>query len=89
MSVRKKRVADDVLATELDDSVTVFHPTTERYYTLDGTSAFIWKMLVDAATDDEIVSAIEQRYSVKRDDAVRDLETFLDDLAAAELITTP
>lgn len=86
MTTTKSRIAPGVLSTTLDDSITIYHPSTESYYTLEGTSAFIWQLLERGADDATIVADLSRRYEVDGAQAQLDLHRFLEELSAANVL---
>ena len=53
---------------------------------LNSTGALIWSQLEKGASEDEIVSAMLEKYDITRDVAVRDVRAFLDKARDAGVI---
>lgn len=86
MTKRTLKIAPDVLATELDETVTIFDPHGDRYFTLDGVAALIWCGIASGRAEDQIVAQMVSRYEVEATAAQRDLDIFSSELAAAGLV---
>ena len=66
-------ISPTIVATELDGSVTIFHPTTDRYYTLEGAGAAIWQLLEQTASLEQVRDAILERYETTAETCERDI----------------
>ena len=76
-------VTAGVVATEVDGAVTIFHPATDRYYTLTGAGAAIWHMLESTARLGDVKLSIVERYETTDEICERDVLTLVQQLEAA------
>lgn len=53
---------------------------------LNGTGAFLWKLLEDGATQEELLAKMLEEYEVEEAVAKQDISVFLDKLREAELL---
>ncbi len=53
---------------------------------LNSTGALLWSLLENGATENELVSAMVEKYDITRDVAERDVRAFLDKARAAGVI---
>lgn len=72
--------------TELDGEVVVMHPGKGRYYTLKGSGASLWRLLVRCRTVGEIVRSLCLEYDVTPQQCREDITPFIGELAADGLV---
>lgn len=53
---------------------------------LNGTSAFMWKLLEKGTEKESLISAILEEYDVDKETATKDVEIFIDKLKKAKLL---
>ena len=53
---------------------------------LNDSAAFIWKMLENEATDEEIISALTTEFKLKKEDAEADFSSFTNSLKEAKIL---
>ena len=75
-----------VIAQEIDGEVVAIDLHTGNYYSLRGTAAQVWAALESAARVPEIVDRLEERYTAGSDEIRKEVEVFLDEIAAEQLI---
>jgi len=55
-------------------------------YTLDEIAAFLWEKLEQGSSGEELIEALLCQYSVSREQAVQDVQNFLEELLSIEAI---
>jgi hypothetical protein len=80
------RVPENVLVANLQDEAVLLHMDTKRYYQLNETGQFIWKLLERGARAEEIVDSLVQTYDVTRDVAATEYTRLLDELKTQALV---
>jgi Coenzyme PQQ synthesis protein D (PqqD) len=55
-------------------------------YSFNGTGSLIWQLLETPKALSELISAVESEYEVGREQALRDVTRFLDDMLSLELV---
>lgn len=80
------RVSADALVASLSDGVVLLNLRTKRYFSLNGTGARVWSLLVSDTPREEIVAALVREYEVQEPEARRTVLALLDELAAERLI---
>jgi len=73
-----QKVADEAVLLDLD---------SQSYFGLDSVGTLIWEAVAAGNTEMEIVERIISAFNVDAEDALRDLQTFLAQLAEDELIS--
>jgi hypothetical protein len=74
-------------STELQDETLVLHLETSNFYTLNGTATSIWSLLAEPSTSEEIAAEVATRFEgISPEDALRDVEQVVAELAAYQLI---
>lgn len=76
----------DLIAADLDGETVMMSVTTGKYFALRGIGKFIWELLAEPISADEIVDAIESHYAVGRAQAQADCQEFIDNLVAKDLL---
>jgi hypothetical protein len=80
------RVPESVLAANLQDEAVLLHMDTKRYYQLNETGQFIWKLLERGTGAQEIVAQLVETYDVSMDVAAAEYERLIDELSTHGLI---
>ena len=79
------RISSDYLCTEMDDEM-VLLPVAgekileEKFYVADGVGKIILKMIQNEKKNEEIIVEILNHYDVSEDEAVHDMENFIQEL---------
>ena len=55
------KINTEVVSSKLGDQIIVLNIETGKYYQLDGTSAYIWNLLEDPKTKEQLKEEIEKR----------------------------
>jgi hypothetical protein len=74
------------LSCDLAGEAAILHLTSEVYYGLDRTGAWIWRLIQEPRTVAEIRAGLVSRYEVEPERAARDLDALLGDLAREGLV---
>jgi Coenzyme PQQ synthesis protein D (PqqD) len=74
-----RKVEGEIVALDLRRSV---------YLAINPSGAFLWPVLVEGATRDELVTRLAQEFDVDRDTAAADVDRFLAELADQDLLLT-
>lgn len=69
-------------------SVVIFNPATHLYYQLDEIAAFVWKLVRQPMTLNEICSAVQAAYNIEPDACRNDVASLLEELEQVGLIET-
>lgn len=86
--LKRVPVANPEFAARNVDEETVFlSPAGDEIHSLDEVGTFIWRLIDGKRTVAEILAALVAEYEVAEDAGRRDLEAFMDELAARGLIT--
>jgi hypothetical protein len=72
-------VGDDVVVFDLDGSV---------YLKLNGSARFLWELLTEPRTADELASSLVGRYGIADDCATEDVAAFVDQLRQRGLLAS-
>jgi hypothetical protein len=78
----------DLIAADLDGETVMMSVTTGKYFALRGSAKYIWELLAEPVSLDEIIDAVETNYAVGRAQAEADCQRFIDDLVAKDLLNT-
>jgi hypothetical protein len=76
----------DVLVRVVGDESVLLQVATETYFGLDAVGTRMWHALVGAASIQEARDALLAEYEVGADDLQRDLDAFITELIARQLI---
>ena len=78
-----------VLWRDLDGEAVLLNPLVGCSYNLNRVGTLIWKMLDGKHSTSDIATRISELYEVESDQALRDLENILDDMAKNDLLDKP
>lgn len=79
-------IASDVLFREVDDEGILLQLDKGTYYSLNETSVPFWQALQQQRPLSEVVDSIAREYDIDKSQVINDLQKFLLDLSALELI---
>ena len=89
MGARSYRINEPSVATEkLDNEVMIVNLEKGNYYSLTGTGATIWDLIVSGRTEAAILDEVMASYSGDSGDIRRNLDSFVSELCAEQLIVT-
>lgn len=81
---------EHVVFSELDEGEAVLVDlNARRYYTLNGTALFVWRLLEKRTPAGEIVREMTEAYDVTPEQARASVERLLGELAARNLLASP
>jgi hypothetical protein len=80
------RPASDIIARNLGESAVLIRLQTNKIYELNATGARIWDLLKAGSTQEQLVDALMDEFSVNRDDLSRAVGDLLNSLRADGLI---
>ena len=87
---RKIRAEKSVVFTDLDDgSGVLLNLENKYYYSLNMTASFIWHLLEEneELSKEEILKAILENFDITEEQAKKDVNEFIDNLAKEGLIS--
>ena len=77
-----------VMAEQFDGSGLVFEPESNGAVALNKTGVFLWNLLKDGRSEQEMVAALLEHYDgVTPDQAAADVSAFLDSLRVRSLLS--
>lgn len=71
---------DDLTWREIDGELVVLDLRSSTYFTTNVAATFLMQQLVEDRCDAELVKALASRFEISRDDAERDVRSFVGDL---------
>lgn len=71
---------------EIDGEVVVISPNNSVLHELNETGSFVWKQVDGRRSAAEIAAGLAAEYDVRPEDAQRDTETLLGELASRQLL---
>lgn len=71
---------------ELDDETIVLDLTGSVYLRLNGTATTLWQRLSEGAQREDLITALTSEYNVDRARAETDVDAFISDLDARDLL---
>lgn len=77
---------DETISSTLDGEEVILHAESEEYFGLNEVGTKTWESLEQQRTVDELVTIVSEEFDVSEEQSRRDVESFLDDLEAANLI---
>lgn len=79
-------VTESALSTTIDGEAVILHRDAGKYYGLNEVGTFIWELLQESRSVDELCREVVAEYNVERDRCQADIEELLVDLAEHNLI---
>jgi len=76
----------DVLETEIDGDISLYHPTTEQVTVLNATASDIWRLADGERNADEVVRLLAAAYGVEPADIASGVHQTISSLTEAGLI---
>ena len=80
------KAAENALSTTIDGETVILHRDAGKYYGLNEVGTFIWELLQEPRSVDELCEQVVAEYDVDRDRCQTDIEELLVDLAESELV---
>lgn len=78
----KRTIAGDTILVPVGKTVY----ESNGLFILNGVGAFLWDILPDAQTEEELLQAVLDRYDVQPEQAQRDIRAFLDKLVQMNIL---
>lgn len=85
-NIRAKYSAHDIPKLRFYGDEFVFNPASGMCYRITATAGFLLQNLMDGADDDDLVNLIQEKYTIDRTTAVRDVELLLNNLTELGVI---
>ena len=82
----KYRKSLEVLTSKIDDEVIIMSIDADSYFGLNDVGSRAWELLDEPATFEELVALLRDEYEVDEDTCREDLQSFLDNMMARNLI---
>ena len=76
----------DVLVRTVGDESVLLNVATETYFGLNPIGTRMWHLLIESASIQSVRDALLAEYEVAPDELQRDLETFIGELMARQLV---
>ncbi|SNR65130.1 HPr-rel-A system PqqD family peptide chaperone [Desulfurobacterium atlanticum] len=70
----------------INDEGFIFDPETGNSFTVNGTGLFILKLIKDGKNVEEIIETLTQEFEVDREEAMRDVTDFIEQLRLFGLV---
>lgn len=77
---------DDLEWQQIDDEIIVLDTRRAEYLGVEGTAVALWHALESGADRDQLAASLVARYGIDPAQALADVDAFLADLAARELL---
>lgn len=77
---------DEHISTRLDGEEVILHSGSEKYFGLNEVGTRLWESLEEPRTIDELVVGIREEFDVSEEQSRKDVESFVADLEAADLV---
>lgn len=77
---------NEILASDLDGEKVMMSIKFGEYYGLGKTGSFIWDNIEKQIKINDLIGLIVEKYDVKKEDCLKDITPFLNDLLEKELI---
>jgi len=80
------RVKQGLIAQSVDGELLILNREQQQIHQLNPVASFIWNKLDGQQSNDQLVTAIIEKYEVEQDVAKHDLESLLSELSDLNLI---
>lgn len=77
------------ISTKIDGEEVILHKESENYFGLNAVGTRLWESLEEPRTIDDLVATVREEFDVSEEQSRKDVESFVDDLEAANLIGVP
>jgi hypothetical protein len=79
----------DVIFTDVGNKEAVLlHLGTKKYYSLNETGVYIWKMLESGLTPENVTQKLQNEFEISPSKAIESVLTLLNDLVSEKLVET-
>ncbi|HVM10086.1 MAG TPA: PqqD family protein [Acidimicrobiales bacterium] len=82
------QVRGDVEWRNVDGEIIVLDLGSSTYFSLNRTAAPLWRMLVEGATEQELVEALQGAHDLPSETAARDVAALVDELRTHDLLAS-
>ena len=76
----------DILSASVDNDLVMMSLQAGNYYNIGGVGTFIWEMLAQPRSMDELVHGVMADYDVERERCAADVGAFVQELVRLKLI---
>lgn len=76
----------DILSANVDDDLVMMSIQAGNYYNIGGVGTFIWELLAEPRSMDELVDGVTAAYEVERERCAADIDAFVQELIRLKLI---
>jgi hypothetical protein len=76
----------DILSANVDDDLVMMSIQAGNYYNIGGVGTFIWELLAEPKSMDELVDGVMADYDVERERCAVDVGAFIEELIRLKLI---
>lgn len=76
----------DLMGAPIDDELVLLHVERGEYFSLKGTGPALWERLETPQSLDDLVAWVCEDYAVDHDEALSDIQTFIDELQGIEAL---
>ena len=82
------KLRDDAIAwQEVDSETLLLDLRASKYLSINPSATILWRLLAEGTTAEALVTALVDRYQIDRAQAAADVDEFLADCRARELIS--
>ena len=76
----------DILSANVDDDLVMMSIQAGNYYNIGGVGTFIWELLAEPKSVDQLVHGVMADYDVEHDRCAADVGAFVQELIRLDLI---
>jgi len=80
-------IGNSVLYQKVGDEILLLNMVNQRYVSLDRVGADIWELLMRHGDAETVAKLITSDYNIDEATALRDVESFVSELLAADFLT--
>ena len=75
----KYKISKDIAFSELEGEICLFHPTSSEYLSLNQVGSYIWSLLQDGISKDEIIHNLLNKFDVSEEVCKMHTDQFLNE----------
>lgn len=72
------RISDSATWRDVGDEIVILETTSSTYYSLNGTGAELWHMMLDGTTEADLRQRLIAAHGLESEQAVADVQAFLE-----------
>ncbi len=76
----------EVVFTYLDNEIMLLHPDTGKYYSFNKAGAYIWELLSEPITFEEIMASLLIKFDIEKSKCESDTQNFIQSLLEKNMI---